>query len=229
MIPSIPTLITDTKSPMNRHLLFGDHMLDIRLIDNLMGGMDWSFAPLRSESALSELVVDLYQKQLPFIANIYSPHLDFATTLEMDNSSGYMEFERIALPRNPSNGVGSVCYSEGTCTFPLTPLEKLANPKLNEEFEEMFSFALDFKMTADDVNDVMAFHAEINETEFQNFTEHEKWQYAACIWLKLNSTESTINEWYQDITRYDCIFDDSSNCGWNHYYTSYRDAVSEEN
>merc|ERR1719295_336907 len=178
-----------------------------RLVENLMDdGMDWNFAPLKSESALSDLVVDLYEKELPFIANIYSPHLDFATTLE--NSTGYMEFERIALPRNPSNGVGSVCYSEGTCTFPLTPLEKLANPNLQDEFEEMVTFALDFKMTADDVNDVMAFHAEITGNDTLNFTEHEKWQYAACIWLKMNSTESTINEWYQDITRYDCLFDD---------------------
>ena len=196
-----------------------------RLVDNVLGGLNWSFVALGSEGELTNLVQDLYAKQLPFIANIYSPHLDFATILE--NETEYMEFERIALPRNPNNDVDSECYSEGTCTFPITPMQILANPNLTDTFPEMYDFALDFEMSAADVNTILSYRNTLNES--MDLSGHEKWQYAACQWLKLNSTNSTTSGWYQDITRYDCIFENSSNCGFDYFYNSYDDAVNGQN
>merc|ERR1719242_103820 len=35
MIHSIPISNTDTKSPMHRHLSFGDHMLDMQSVDTV--------------------------------------------------------------------------------------------------------------------------------------------------------------------------------------------------
>ncbi len=43
------------------------------------GGLDCQFATLGSETALSELISDLYEKQEGFIANIYTPDPNFAT------------------------------------------------------------------------------------------------------------------------------------------------------
>jgi len=199
----------------------------LRLTEGLLDGeFDWTFAALgrtsgAGEAALSALIEDLYSKELPFIANLYSPHSDFATTLE--NDTEYMEFERVALPRNPNNDVSSSCYIDGTCTFPLSPLEKLANPNLVDEFEEMYSFAIDFAMAADDVNDIIYFYNEYSESVGSlNATEHEKWQYAACQWHRRNSTAETTKEWFQNITRYDCL----DNCGFNYYYESHDDAVN---
>ena len=200
----------------------------LRLQDNLMDGrgqLNWTFAVLGNESALTDLIQDLYAKRLPFIANLYSPHSDFSTKLE--NDTEYMEFEKIALPRNPNNDVQSTCYLDGTCNFPISPLVKLSRPNLEDEFKEMYDFVLDYSMVAEDVNQMITFHKNINES--LNLTAHEKWQYAACQWLKLDTTASTIDLWFQSITRYDCIFDDTENCGFDYYYNSYDDAVNEQN
>ena len=200
-----------------------------QLIDNVIdGGSDWTFVPLGSEGALSDLIQDLYAKRLPFIANLYSPHSDFAT--KSGNDTEYMEFEKIYLPRNPNNGVQSECYINGSCAYPLSPLQILANPNLTDTFPEIYDFALDFSMTAEDVSFVISSHSVLGEesNNDSNLTDHEKWQYAACQWLKLNTTASTIDLWFQDITRYDCIFENSSHCGFDYYYNSYDDAVNNQ-
>ena len=197
-----------------------------RLTNNVLdNGLNWTFVALGSETALTNLIQDLCAKRLPFIANLYSPHLDFATTLE--NDTEYMDYETIALPRNSNNNEQSQCFVDGKCTFPWTPLMKLANPNLIDEFEEIYDFVSDFTMFTTDVNSVLAFHSQINDT--LNMTEHEKWQYAACQWLQLNSSNGTIASWYQDITRYDCIFSDTENCGFDYFYNSYDDAVNGQN
>jgi len=200
-----------------------------KLVNNVLDdGLNWTFAALKSEGALTDFVVDLYSKRLPFIANLYSPHLDFAMKLE--NMTGYMQFERVALPRNPNNDVQDTCYLEGQCTFPLSPLLKIGNPKMQKEFPEMFAFLLDFQMTTNDVNDIIAYHQESSEM-YLNLTEHELWINATCKWLK--QTEETTDEWHQDINRYDCIFDQDNNennhCGFNYYYKSFQDAQNDEN
>eukprot|EP01084_Bolivina_argentea_P006903 13038_1 len=60
------------------------------LVHNLLdNGINWTFVAFGYESNLTEFVIDLYEKGLPFIANLYSPHFDFSS----------MKFERIALPR----------------------------------------------------------------------------------------------------------------------------------
>eukprot|EP01083_Nonionella_stella_P181288 648872_1 len=192
-----------------------------QLVDNLLGGIDWTFAAFGSEGNLTAFVIDLYSKGLPFIANLYSPHRDFATTLA--NATEYMQFERIALPRNPNNDVDDVCYEEGRCSFPLSPLLKIANPKLLSQFHELSTFVLDFQMSTNDVNDVIAYYTETSAS----LTAHERWVNATCKWLK--ESESTTNGWHQDIVRFDCIFEDDANCGFNYYYATLDDAVQQSN
>ena len=201
-----------------------------KLVNTLEGdGIDWTFAALGSEGELTNFVIDLYEKELPFIANIYSPHLDFATILP--NQTEYMAFERIALPRNPNNDVQDECYVDGLCTFPLSPLLKIGNPRLAQEFPEIYSFLLQFEMATSDVNNIIAYHKESSALYGNELSEHQIWINATCKWLKTANT--TIGHWYQDITRYDCIFDENddenNNCGFNYYYQSFDDAKNEEN
>ena len=156
------------------------------------------------------------------MADLYSPHQDFATPLPAGMGEGYMQFERIALPRNPNNDVDDVCYENGKCSFPLSPLLKMGNPKFLKQFTEMYSFLLDFQMSTTDVNDIIAYFGE--SQEFTELTKHEQWMNASCKWLK--DTADTTEQWYQEITRYDCIFKDlnKSNCGFNFYFDSLTDA-----
>eukprot|EP01083_Nonionella_stella_P072585 195759_1 len=191
-------------------------------------GINWTFVAFGSEGRLSSFVQDLYAKRLPFIANLYSPHPDFAT--QLDGFGEYMQFERIALQRNPSNSVQAECYVNGKCTFPVTSLQKLGNPRLVSKFPEMENFLYDFQMTANDVNDLTAYHTNASSID-SSLTEHELWMTAACKWLK--ETEATANEWYQEIIRYDCIFDEANdennNCGFNYYYNTLQDAQNNQN
>eukprot|EP01084_Bolivina_argentea_P116550 207072_1 len=39
-----------------------------------------------------------------------------------------------------------------------------------------------------------------------NLTEHEKWQFAACEWLKSADGINTTEKWAVDIIRYDCAY-----------------------
>ena len=139
-----------------------------------------------------------------------------------------MKFERIALPRNPNNDVQDTCYVEGECTFPLSPLLKIGNPKLQTTFPEMYDFLLGFQMYTNDVNDIIAYHSEGSKA-FSNLTPHELWINATCKWLK--QAQKTTNVWYQDIVRYDCIFDaeneEHNHCGFNYYYRSFDDAKNK--
>eukprot|EP01083_Nonionella_stella_P016152 45161_1 len=196
------------------------------LVHNLLGGIgiNWTFAAFGSEGNLTAFLKDLYANELPFIAAIYSPHEDFAITLP--NHTDYMQFERIALPRNPDNNPAHACYVAGQCTFPLSPLLKMGNPKLLAEFDEMDRFLAEFRMSTDDVNLIMGYHS---EAASYNLTDHERWINATCKWLK--QAEATTNEWHQNITRYDCIFNDieESGCGFNYYYSSFEDATNERN
>eukprot|EP01083_Nonionella_stella_P018150 50712_1 len=194
------------------------------LVSNLLGGLHWTFVAFGSESNLTEFVKDLYAKQLPFIAVMYSPHKDFATVLE--NSTEYMQFERISLPRNPDNNPAHACYEGGLCSFPLSPLLKMGNPKFLSEFEEMARFLAEFRMTTDDVNAIMGYHA---QAATYDLSPHERWINATCAWLK--QSEATTNEWHQTITRYDCIFEgiEQSGCGFHYYYETFEDATTEQN
>merc|ERR1712048_1450838 len=107
---------------------------------------------------------------------------------------------------------------------PLSPLLKIGNPKLFEQFEEMQQFLLDFDMGTNDVNDIIAYHIEAMHL---NLSAHDQWIHATRKWLK-ESTNST-QIWHQDIVRYDCIFDGDRNCGFNYYYENVQDAVEETN
>jgi len=57
------------------------------LVDNLYenASFGWDFVPFGSEGLLTEFVVDMYEQRLPFIANIYSPHTDFALRLSLSS------------------------------------------------------------------------------------------------------------------------------------------------
>ena len=124
---------------------------------------------------MSEIVDELYDAQLPFIANIYSPHQDFA----IDNMN--REFERIALPRNTDNSVSSQCYLDGTCDFPLTALIKLSNPALATTFPEIEDFIDEFKMASTDENEIIAFYEDIKANNGLNMNQHELWYNALAV------------------------------------------------
>eukprot|EP01084_Bolivina_argentea_P263231 445436_1 len=90
-----------------------------KLTKNLLNnGINWTYVAFGNEEILSEFIKDLYSKGLPFIVNIYSPHIDFATIINKSDGE-YMHFERIDLPRNGNNNVDDICYEEGRCSFPL--------------------------------------------------------------------------------------------------------------
>eukprot|EP01083_Nonionella_stella_P105492 303416_1 len=182
---------------------------------NLLGGLDWTFAAFGSEPQLHEIIVELYDRGLPFIANIYSPHPDFAITTE---TGQIREFEKIALPRNTDNSVSSECYLNSTCNFPLTPLLKLSNPKLASRFPEIEQFAEAYDMLSTDVNQIIA-HYEHNKAANSNVSDHELWYNASCAWYQSHPAQGHISLWKQEIIRYDCdSINDGHGCGFPYYY-----------
>merc|ERR1719203_2402577 len=85
-------------------------------------------------------------------------------------------------------------------SFSKTPLLKLGNPNLRESFPEMLNFLHSFKMTTSEVNFIIMEH--IAAAGMTNLTEHEKWQYAACEWLK--AVTEPIDQNTGEIKRYLC-------------------------
>jgi hypothetical protein len=177
----------------------------------------WDFVTFGSEGVLSEFIQDLYSKRLPFVASLYSPHLDFATLVKMNtsknNNTEMMKFQKLYSPRNPSNTVGDICFVNGECAFPITGLRKIANPRLYERFPEMMTFLTQFKMTANDVNDIIGYQSRaavnLELIKSLNLSAHQIWQYSTCEWLK--TANRTIEQWHVDIIRHDCL----RGCGIN--------------
>ena len=73
----------------------------------------------------------------------------------------FLEFERVSFARNPTNTFDDECYIDGECRSPISLIEKLGNPKLEETFPEMLDFLDNFDMTSTDVNEIIAYQSEI--------------------------------------------------------------------
>lgn len=184
---------------------YGTSMESYRLAKNLFNNT-WDFVTLQSEGMLSNLVRDLYKKKLPFIASIYSPHVDFATILN-ESTGEIMEFENVLIPRNPTNTKEDNCYTSGLCLAPLTPVRKIGNPNLKKRFPEMISFLRKFQLTSNDVNKIMGIQLELSSNPIEetlNFNDHDLWIYSACQFLKNPKNNKTISKYFVTINRYYC-------------------------
>merc|ERR1719334_1464905 len=107
-------------------------------------GMDVSFVTTGSESALMELVADLYSQRKPFLANIYSIDLNFAT---IDNRECELQqFEKLAFPWNADQSTNDPCYLDYECQYPIDPIMKAANPRLKDRVPEAHAFFSGFSM-----------------------------------------------------------------------------------
>ena len=123
------------------------------------------FTPLGTEQALSSLIQGMYKQRLPFVANLYSPHDDFGTTLEYwngtHNITEVMEFEKVALKWNPCGSVDCECQTIGTCGFGSDVLRKFANPTLKERFPEILKWFGRFSVSAKQVNEILKIRADL--------------------------------------------------------------------
>eukprot|EP01084_Bolivina_argentea_P039115 72297_1 len=204
-----------------------------KLIKNVLnGGMDWHFVPMGSEEMLTQFVIEMYRNHLPFIANLYSPHLDFATILN-ETKTNFMKFERVLLPRNPNNDITDECYVDGKCSFPLSPLSKIVNPIIEHTFPEIYEFLLDFRVTTNDLNDIIHYYQDISSLpQYSQLTDHQKWYETACKWFteQDRKEDSITDHWHKDIIRFDCIYtNESEGCGFNYYYQTFEHALGEYN
>ncbi len=104
-----------------------------------------------SEGLLSEFMVSMYKNRLPFVAALYTPHPDFATTIN-STTGEIMKFERVAVPRNPSNRADEECFVNASCAQPYIPIGKLARTALEHEFPEVLEFMSRFNIKVTDLN-----------------------------------------------------------------------------
>ncbi len=82
---------------------------------------------------------------------------------------------------DPNNDISDQCYIEGKCQFPLSPLLKIVNPKIRDSFPEIYEFLLDFRITTNDLNDIIAIYKNISTAEqYTNMSGHEWWYESAC-------------------------------------------------
>ena len=142
--------------------------------------------PLNSEGALSSLVQEMYKRRIPFVANMYSPHDDFGTTLEYWNGSHnvteLMRFERIGLTRNPCGSADCQCMTDGTCGFGNDVIRKFANPTLKERLPEILQWFARFSVSSDQINEMLKIRsdlASVRDKNNLNKTNIQLWY--ACI------------------------------------------------
>ena len=177
-----------------------------QIVDNLFNGsFEWNFCAWNSESKLTSMMTDLYKNNKWFIANLYSPHTDFAKII--DSSSGtIMEFERISLSRNPSMSATEPCYIQGLCDFGLETLLKFANPKLNIRIPEMIKFFNTFDVSSTDITNIILLKQnKIKDNATNNWAEtmDDIWTNTTCDWLKNNYDKAL--EWKIEINKNDYL------------------------
>jgi len=174
--------------------------------------MNTSFVTVGSEPLLRELVSDLYQQKVPFLANMYA--LDDNFGVVANHTTGQLqEFEKLAFPRNPDQSAYDPCFIAQKCQYPISPIMKLANIRLQERYPEAHEFFQGFTMSTTQVNKVVSIYLDqyVNNA---SLGATEKWLKTACSWLK--STDPAViatwnvSSWLVDVKRYDC----SSECGF---------------
>ena len=163
----------------------------------------WNFFAMGPETNLSEFMIDLYTRQQPFIAALYGPHTDFSTVIESGPYAGeIMKFEKVALPRNPSNRADDPCYLAGKCSFTTDPVIKLINNRIQTSFPEIYEFWDRFEMNAIDLSQMLQINLQIQKT-YGNLSWNDQWEKTICEWMKNSS--SIVDPWKVDILRYDCL------------------------
>jgi len=173
-------------------------------------GMNVSFTTTGSETALAELVSDLYSKRQPFMASIYTPYINFA---KIDSATGKLQqFEKLVFPRNVDQTVYDPCWTSLECQHPVAPIMKAANPRLKTVFPEAHEFFNAFSMGTSQINLIVSKYLPQKDAN-PDRTVLENWLHAACDWMKDPDSESVwnISSWNIDIERKDC----TSGCGIN--------------
>ena len=158
-----------------------------------------SFITVGSESFLKEMVVDMYNDRVPFIANIYVPDDNFAN---LDINGNFLDFEKLKLPFNKAQAVETECVDNFDCEYPIDPINKMINPKIVEKIPEIRIFFETFELNAEQISLIMSYY---NQIRTEDITEHEKWLNASCSWLKTPGTKNFWGSWLVDIKRFECI------------------------
>jgi hypothetical protein len=167
---------------------------------------NYNFVCIEHEELAGTILSDLYNKRQAFIANIYTPDINFAI---IDEHTGKLqEFEKIAFDRNPDQTYYDPCYLNATCQYPVDPLYKSANPKLAERFPEAYEFFTKYTITTTSVNKMINYFIMLND---RGYSLQEQWMRAACHWLKNETSTWDNTDWKVSVNRYDCL----DGCGVN--------------
>eukprot|EP01083_Nonionella_stella_P168605 569731_1 len=151
-------------------------------------GMNVAFSTVGSERLLTELVTDLYEQRLPFLANMYTVDDNFG---HFDQISGeLLEFVELEFPDNPTNSQTDGCYVHAECESPTSTIYKTANPRLSQKSPFALSFFEAFEMDENQVNLLVAYYW--NSTVADST---ERWLDATCKWLYDSDAFSTWNAW----------------------------------
>jgi len=168
------------------------------------GGMNVSFVTTGGEGSLATLIKDLYSQRVPFLANIYTIDDNFGI-IGNETSGELQEFEKIAFARNPDQSAYDPCFLAKECQYPIGPLMKAANPKLESSFPEAHEFFVNFNIGTRQLNQIVANYWTGNSS----LGGTERWLQAACDWMKSSDADSisTWNNsaWMVDVKRVDCL------------------------
>merc|ERR1719203_322962 len=164
-------------------------------------GMDVDFVTTGSESALMDVVSDMYARRVPFLADMYSIDDNFG---RLDEASGELQlFEKLKFDRNTDQSFSEPCYLDQECEWPIEPIMKAANSRLKYVFPEAHEFFTAFSMTARDVNTIVSYYHERKAAQTTE-SHTEIWLQAACDFLK-NDDSWNNSLWMVDVVRYDCL------------------------
>merc|ERR1711971_323082 len=187
--------------------------------------LEMNFVAMGSETALAEMVTELYAARQPFLAYIYTLDVNFG---RVDAETGELQqFEKLVYPRNPDQSANDPCFEDKKCQFAVAPIMKLANPLLAERFPEAYDFSNLFQMTTSQVNLLVSKYLTINDDAANSaMSSTEKWLHAACEWMKDDKSTSTWNTgaWEVPITRYDCV----EGCGFQSANTDLESTAANE-
>merc|ERR1711971_1408481 len=95
------------------------------LVSTAPNDLEMNFVAMGSETALAEMVTELYAARQPFLAYIYTLDVNFG---RVDAETGELQqFEKLVYPRNPDQSANDPCFEDKKCQFAVAPIMKLAN------------------------------------------------------------------------------------------------------
>lgn len=181
------------------------------LINNsITGGLNVSFVTTGGEGSLAALVRDLYSQQVPFLANIYTIDDNFGIIENYSTNGELQQFEKVAVERNPDQSLYDPCFLDKRCQYPVAPILKAANPRLEATYPEAFDFFNNFQLGNRQLSKIVSNYWKYKDNNNVNgYTGSQLWLNAVCDWLKSNETESvaTWNNsfWLVDVEREECL------------------------